>query len=170
MVVLGEAGIGKSRLVRELAAAAQDRGVFMLAGRAVQSAQPAPYRPLAEAVLSGCRRFGLPGSAELVPYRPALGRLVPEWHRPGLAESAESAVVLGEGLLRLLHAWGGDAGALLVLEDMHWADPESLAVLEYLADHAVEVAAGLCGNGPARALAGSGPAAQPGRPARRGPG
>ena len=48
-------------------------------------------------------------------------------------------MVLGEGLLRLLHAWGGDAGALLVLEDMHWADPESLAVLEYLADHAVEV-------------------------------
>jgi DNA-binding CsgD family transcriptional regulator len=139
VVVLGEAGIGKSRLVRELAAAAQDRGVFMLAGRAVQGAQPAPYRPLAEAVLSGCRRFGLPGSAELVPYRPALGRLVPEWHRPGLAESAESTVVLGEGLLRLLHAWGGDAGALLVLEDMHWADPESLAVLEYLADHAVEI-------------------------------
>ena len=30
-------------------------------------------------------------------------------------------------------------GSLLVLEDMHWADPESLAVLEYLADHAVEV-------------------------------
>ena len=139
VVVLGEAGIGKSRLVRELAAAAQDRGVFLLAGRAAQSAQPAPYRPLAEAVLAGCRRFGLPGSAELVPYRPALGRLVPDWHRPGLAESAESTVVLGEGLLRLLHAWGDDAGALLVLEDMHWADPESLAVLEYLADHALEV-------------------------------
>ena len=44
-------------------------------------------------------------------------------------------MVLGEGLLRLLRALAGERGCLLVLEDLHWADPESLAVLEYLADN-----------------------------------
>jgi hypothetical protein len=48
-------------------------------------------------------------------------------------------VVLGEGVLRLLDGLGAGTGALLVLEDMHWADPESLEVVEYLVDHAAEV-------------------------------
>lgn len=43
--------------------------------------------------------------------------------------------MLGEGLLRLLRGLAGTRGCMLVLEDLHWADPETLAVLEYLADH-----------------------------------
>ena len=81
---------------------------------------------------------GPPDAAELIPYRPALGRLIPEWHRPGLAKSAESTIVLGEGVLRMLRVLGGDAGVLLTIEDVHWADPETIDVLEYLADHAAE--------------------------------
>jgi ABC-type cobalamin transport system ATPase subunit len=116
--VLGDAGIGKSRLVRELADRARARGSLVLAGRAVQTRPPTPYRPLAEALAVACRRDGPPDAAELIPYRPALGRLIPEWHRPGLAESAESAVVLGEGVLRMLRVLGGAGGALLITEDL----------------------------------------------------
>jgi hypothetical protein len=65
----------------------------------------------------------------------ALGRLVPEWLLTEPVSVAESPVVLGEGLLRLLRVLAGKRGCLLVLEDLHWADPESLAVLEYLADN-----------------------------------
>jgi DNA-binding CsgD family transcriptional regulator len=137
-VVLGEAGIGKSRFVRELAGQARDRGLIVVSGRAVQSRQPAPYRPLAEAVVGACRRLGLPADPELIPYRPALGRLLPEWYRPGRAAGPESAVTLGEGVLRLVKALGGEGGAVLVVEDLHWADPETLAVLEYVIDHARE--------------------------------
>jgi DNA-binding CsgD family transcriptional regulator len=43
-------------------------------------------------------------------------------------------VVLAEGMVRLLTAVAGEAGVLLVLEDLHWADQETLAVLEYFAD------------------------------------
>jgi DNA-binding CsgD family transcriptional regulator len=136
--VLGEAGIGKSRLVSELADRARARGVLVLAGRAVEARQPMPYRPLAEAMAVACRRIGLPNAAELIPYRPALGRLIPEWRRPGLANSAESAVVLGEGVLRMLRVLGGDTGVLMIVEDAHWADVETVEVLEYLIDHAAE--------------------------------
>lgn len=48
-------------------------------------------------------------------------------------------MVIGERVLRLLQALGAKAGVLLVLDDMQWADPESLAVLEYLTDHAQEI-------------------------------
>jgi DNA-binding CsgD family transcriptional regulator len=138
VAVLGEAGIGKSRLIRQLCGLARDRGWVVVTGRAVQARRPLPYRPLAEALITACRRSGLPDDAQLVPYRAALGRLLPEWHRPELAGSAESTVVLAEGVLRLLKALGGDAGLLLAVEDLHWADPETLDVLDYVVDHALE--------------------------------
>jgi DNA-binding CsgD family transcriptional regulator len=138
VVVLGEAGIGKSRLVRELVGQARTRGLVVISGRAVQSRQPTPYRPLAEALVSACRRLGLPADSELIPYRPALGRLIPEWYGPERAVVPESTVTLGEGVLRLVKALGGEGGAVLVVEDLHWADPETLAVLEYVIDHALE--------------------------------
>ena len=46
-----------------------------------------------------------------------------------------SLVFLGEAVLRLLRVLSPDAGCLLVLEDLHWADGETLALLEYLADN-----------------------------------
>jgi predicted ATPase len=145
--VLGEAGIGKSRLVRETTQKARQAGLRVLAGRAVPGQSPVPYRPLAEALSAACRRGGPPDAPELIPYRAALGRLIPEWHRPELAGSAESTVVLGEGVLRMLRVLDGGAGVLLIIEDLHWADPETVAVVEYLAEHSAEeriVCVGTC--------------------------
>ena len=48
----GEAGIGKSRLVRETARAASARGLGVLTGRAVAGGVPTPFRPFAEALVS----------------------------------------------------------------------------------------------------------------------
>lgn len=136
VLLLGEAGIGKSRLVRESVALARRQGLSVLVGRAVDSAMPAPFRPLTEALMSAVRRHGLPQAADLEPFRAALGRLVPEWRRAGEAAADDSAVMLGEAVLRLLHVLGAADGCLLVLEDLHWADAETLAVVEYLADNA----------------------------------
>ncbi|HEY2692872.1 MAG TPA: AAA family ATPase [Streptosporangiaceae bacterium] len=131
----GEAGIGKSRLVRETAHAAAARGFTVLTGRSVAGGVPTPFRPFAEALVSAGRTGRLPDSGELDPFRPALGRLVPEWRQPQAAAGDESLVVLGEAVLRLLRVLSPDAGCLLVLEDLHWADTETLALLEYLADN-----------------------------------
>jgi DNA-binding CsgD family transcriptional regulator/tetratricopeptide (TPR) repeat protein len=134
-VVAGEAGVGKSRLVREVSRRAHSRGLPVLAGRAVAGSVPVAFRPLAEALLGELRRRGQLDLPELGPFRPALGRLVPEWRPREPVPDVGSPVVVGEGLLRLLGALAGERGCVLVLEDLHWADPESLAVLEYLADN-----------------------------------
>ncbi len=135
VLITGEAGVGKSRLVRVAARTAGALGQVVLTGRAVANDVPRPFRPLAEALASAGRAGRLPDSPELGPFRATLGRLVPEWRQPKPRAGDESLVFLGEAVLRLLRALSGEAGCLLILEDLHWADRETLALLEYLADN-----------------------------------
>jgi predicted ATPase/DNA-binding CsgD family transcriptional regulator len=135
--ITGDGGIGKSRLAKHVAARAAERGFQVLAGRGTQSAAPVPYRPVSEALLGAARTGLAPYSPGLSDYRVALGMLVPEWSRPGDAAGRVSPIVIGEALLRMLTSAGG-SGGLLVLEDLHWADPETLAVIEYLVDNVAE--------------------------------
>ena len=137
VVVLGEPGVGKSRLAQESVTAADQQGWIVLSGRAVASASPVPFRPLAEALLSALRTTGPPPDASLDAFRPALGRLVPAWRQSGSGDVSESVVVVAEGVLRLLRCLAGDAGCLLLLEDLQWADAETLDIVEYLADNLV---------------------------------
>lgn len=132
VVVRGAAGIGKSRLARELTAWATDRGGAVLVGRATPTGRGTSMRPLREALL-GLARRGLRPDPELAPFLPALGALVPDW-----AEGAvhpESSLVVGEAMLRLLGWLGTTRTATLVLEDLHWADPDTAEAFEYLADN-----------------------------------
>ena len=133
VILTGEAGIGKSRLAREAVAAARSRSMAVLIGRNLQHGQ-APYRPLTEALFGVARAGGLPDAPELRPFRHALGSIVPDWREPGVG-GEQSSVVIGEGVLRLARVLGRDVGALLVVEDLHWADADTLAVVEYLADN-----------------------------------
>jgi AAA ATPase domain len=135
VLLAGEAGVGKSRLMREITARAAARGLAVLSGRAVPGA-PLPFRPLSEALLVASRRSLPTDARELAGFGPQLGRLVPDW--PGgttaLTGPADgSPVLVGEAVVRLLRVLGRDTGCVLVLEDLHWADPETLAVVEYLA-------------------------------------
>jgi len=133
VVLCGEAGVGKTRLAREAVAAAAGMSMTTLVGRSVQQGL-SPYRPLTEALFAAARGGVLPDAPELRPFRHALGTIVPDW-RTGDGGVEESPVVVGEGVLRLTRLLGGGSGTLLVVEDLHWADPDTLAVLEYLADN-----------------------------------
>jgi predicted ATPase len=133
--VTGDSGIGKSRLVREATSVAAERGFFVLVGRATESSVPVPFRPITEALMGGARAGVVPEAPGIADYRAALGTLVPEWSRPEDSDAEVSPVIIGEALLRMLSlpSW---PGGLLVLEDLHWADPETVAIVEYLADNA----------------------------------
>ncbi|GIG61317.1 LuxR family transcriptional regulator [Longispora fulva] len=135
VVLLGEAGIGKSRLVAECAALAFVAGMPVLRGRGGSRGAAMPFRPLTEAMASLFRITGPPRAPELAPYRPALARLIPEWRDSARPAGPVNLVDLSEAVLRLLGVVGGDTGCLMVLEDVHDADAESLAVIEYLMDN-----------------------------------
>jgi DNA-binding CsgD family transcriptional regulator len=134
VLVRGETGIGKSRLVEELVAESAETHV-VLTGRAV--AGGGAYRPIADALV-GALRVGLQvAPPSLGPYAAALGRLLPDWTAVAGGASPESGVdpglVLGEAVARFLGAVGRERPCLLVLEDLQWADADSWAVLAHVA-------------------------------------
>jgi DNA-binding CsgD family transcriptional regulator len=70
----------------------------------------------------------------MVPWCAALQPMLSE---PGLGSVSvsKSCPVMGEALLRLWRWVKGSGPVVVVLEDLHWADPDTLGVLEYLADN-----------------------------------
>ncbi|MEW1633672.1 AAA family ATPase [Streptomyces sp. NPDC093801] len=138
--LVGEAGIGKSRLAGESALRAYGRDMPVLRGRATSTGLVVPFRPLVEALSSRFRAAGAPDDPELQPYRPALAGLVPEWRAGAVAPGyAISLVELAEALLRLLAVLGRERGCLILLEDLHDSDTETIAVVEYLVDNLAEL-------------------------------
>jgi len=133
--VIGEAGIGKTALVQEAAREAEDLGMRVLRGRGSSVGPMVPFRPLTEVLMALARAGALPDDAELAPYRAVLGRLVPDWSAPGTGTGATSLVVLAEAVLRVWGAVGRRTGCLVVLDDLQDADPETLAVLDYVTDN-----------------------------------
>ncbi len=129
IVLVGDAGIGKSRL---LAAATAEAGTVPLTGRAVPIESPVPFRPLTEAFLAAFRSRSVPDDPTLVGFEAQLGRLAPMWRASAPVE--DSPLLLGESVARLLAVLNTERPSVLVLEDLHWADVETLAVVEYLGD------------------------------------
>ena len=136
VALVGEPGVGKSRLAREAQGLASGLGATCFTGRAAPSG--GPFRALTNAFLSYGRRQCLPSAPELAPFGSALGAVVPDWRPTDQGRGpAVSTTLIGEGLIRLLRVTA-PRGALLVLEDLHWADPETVEVLDYLADNLAE--------------------------------
>ncbi|GAA2835647.1 hypothetical protein GCM10010441_70140 [Kitasatospora paracochleata] len=141
----GEAGIGKSRLAADCAYQAIAEGMVVLRGRGSTAGAPVPFRPIAEALLSLFRVGGPPQDPGLAPYRPALSALVPEWRDPAGLATTPSLTETAEAVLRLLAAVGRDGagprprGCLVIVEDLHEADAETLAVVDYLVDNLAAV-------------------------------
>lgn len=134
VAVVAEGGLGKSRLTRELLDGAASAGVATAVGRATPG--PAtPFRPLAEAILSADRRYRLRDVSAVADDAPLLSPIVPTWSSGRRADPAELSVpVVAEAFLRCLSVVPGGT-FVLALEDLHWADAETLAVVEYVIDN-----------------------------------
>lgn len=133
VVVQGEPGVGKSRLLAEAVARNVEGGRAALLGRAVEGG--GPFRPLVDALLARQRTAGLPAPAAVEPFAGALARLVPGWGVvPSGVTAVDEALSLSEALVRLLRTLGRHQRSLLVLDGLHWADADTLAVLDRLTD------------------------------------
>jgi DNA-binding NarL/FixJ family response regulator len=123
VLITGEAGIGKTRLVSELAARARSTGATVLVGRCIDLLGTAlPYLPVAEAL----RPLGdAPGALRDVPRRP-----------PATESEEGSQLRLFEEVLTALERAAAEAPVVLVLDDLHWADSSTLDLIAFL-EHAV---------------------------------
>jgi DNA-binding SARP family transcriptional activator len=133
VAILGEAGIGKSRLVEEIAAETRREHGRVAVGRCYQSQQIRPLGPWVDAVRHG--EFLDDGDllSSLAPaWRTELARLVPDLAR-GPAPRAGDQPRLFEALGHLLEQAAARQPLVLVLEDLHWADELSLRLVGFVA-------------------------------------
>jgi DNA-binding SARP family transcriptional activator len=139
-LVTGEAGIGKSRLAGELAALAERDGATVLFGscdkRLGVSFLPlrAALRPyLAARPTAELRAMVGPDGGELVRLWPELARRLPDLPSPTQRGHEAEQYLLFEAVAGLLDAIAATGPVLLVVDDLHEADEQSLALLRSLA-------------------------------------
>ena len=141
-LLAGEAGVGKSRLLRALAEDAAWRSMTVLWGQAQDRAAETPYAPLIAALGQGLSPLRAQQLAALLDrlWIGVAGRLLPQlaaW-LPGMSplppmQPDQERIRLLEGIVRVVLALGEIAPALLILEDLHWADEATFDALAYLA-------------------------------------
>ncbi len=138
LLLSGEAGIGKSRLVQELVAQARMGKALVLEGWNLdQPAQPfAVFRQMLRGAIEELDTI-LQQVSE--PVRSDLLRLIPEAQAryPGstveaFSPTVEAQIRLFESVAVLLSVGSGAAPVLIIVEDLQWADSGSLALLRYL--------------------------------------
>ena len=142
VVVGGEAGVGKSRLVGELVAGSRAGGATVLAGGCVElGGEGLPFAPIVEAMRALGRGLDGPEPAMAVPgtTKAELARLLPELGQPPAGGPEQPWLDLGSGqgrlfelLLGLLERLAGDQLTILVVEDLHWADRSTRDLLAFL--------------------------------------
>lgn len=133
LLLTGDAGMGKTTLATETLRIAGASGATVLVGRAAEGG--GAFRPLVEALLPAADP-SLAASPGLERYRPVLARLLPAWTGDRVETTTplvDPLVVLGEALVELLTIVAGDSVCVLLLEDLHWADGDTAALLHYLA-------------------------------------
>ena len=135
VLVRGEPGIGKSRLVDELTTGAMASGTRVVVGHAYESGQILPFRPWVDALRTGRVVAQIAeGGVGSRAARGELARLFPEL-AGGAAPpdiTAESHLRLFETMDALIAELARQAPLLLVLEDLQWADDLSLRLLVFV--------------------------------------
>ena len=133
VAVLGEGGIGKSRLVGELAGDAARRGVTVLLGRSYESEQILPFGPWVDALRAG-RIAEDPDLLERLgpTLRSGLALLLPEIGGIAPAGATTDIRQVFESVARLLGQLAERQPLLVVLEDLHWADEVSARLVAFI--------------------------------------
>ncbi len=137
LVLSGDAGVGKTRLLAELIERAAERGVQTLVGHCLDFGEPGlPYLPFSEAFGTLAREQ--PERVEsLLAEIPAIGRLLPTRRIMGApGDLPEDNRIerrdLFDAVLAALVSLAAEGPVLLVVEDAHWADQSTRDLLGFL--------------------------------------
>jgi DNA-binding SARP family transcriptional activator len=139
VLVVGEAGIGKTRLAREFGTWAQAQGADVLSGHAFEAGGQLPYQLLIEALRPRLEAENAPEDLLEDLWLAELARLLPELRGryPDLPAPTQDELTargqLFEAVARLMDALAKPAPLVLLLDDLQWADGASLDLLRYLA-------------------------------------
>lgn len=144
VLISGEPGIGKSRLMRELARYARGSGLLSLSTRCYEIERAVPYQPVIDIVAEALERMPVAALRNLPPVSLAeIAALVPAVAErvavPSLsADFAEARRArLFRAIVQLLDAFTGAGRALVVaVDDLQWADDASVQFLHYFARQA----------------------------------
>ncbi len=138
VLLVGEAGIGKTRLASEFVAWTWAQGAEVLRGHAFELGGRLPYQPLVEALRERLEAENAPEDlledlwlAELSRLLPELRLRYPDLPAP-MQDELSGKLRLCEAAARLLDALAGRAPMVLLLDDLQWIDGASLDLLRYL--------------------------------------
>ncbi|MGH9184803.1 MAG: ATP-binding protein [Acidimicrobiales bacterium] len=141
MLVAGEPGVGKTRLVAEFGRTVHRDGAVVLHGRC-DEVPLGPYQPFVEALRHYAAHADLADlAASLGEQAPLLSRLIPDLAEPELqdrsaADDGLARYLLFEAMAGVLVQAAADTPLLLVLDDLHWADEPTLVLLRHLLQRA----------------------------------
>ena len=146
VLIEGEPGIGKSRLMREVARYADAQDLPTLATNCYEIERAMPYQPVIDLVTRALDRVSAAALRTLAPVSLAeLAALVPEVGErfpdlPQLSNDFPEArqARLSRAVDQLLEASRGGRPAVFMVDDIQWADDASAQVLHYLARHAAQ--------------------------------
>jgi len=135
-LLVGEPGIGKTRLAQEAALQLQARGFLIVTGRCYESDVAVPWYPFLEAL--ALLYTAAPVAIRNTAARrwPYLGRLLPDQLggvAPASTESREGQTRVFRAVADFMRAVAAAAPVALLLDDLHWADSASLDLFAYLA-------------------------------------
>jgi predicted ATPase len=142
LLLVGEAGIGKTRTAREFLGHAGKRGAFGLWGRCHESPGAPPYWPWVQIVRgylqardgAEVRQAMGTGASEIAAMAPEVRERWPDLPLPAHVEDPEQARFrLFDAVTIFLQRVALDQPLVLVLDNLHWADKPSLLLLEFLA-------------------------------------
>jgi DNA-binding CsgD family transcriptional regulator len=140
VLLAGEPGIGKTRLAEELVAAATARGALCLWGRCWEGEGAPAFWPWVQVVRAyvetadpaALRQDMGAGAADIAQLVPAVGDCLPDLPTPPSIEPDAARFRLFDSLAGFFRAAAARRPLLLILDDLHWADAPSLALLRFV--------------------------------------
>src|SRR5262245_38506973 len=132
-VILGEAGVGKTRLAEELVREMQRRGGRVLTGHAYETERALPFAPWVDVLRAGLRLYDEEFAPRPNPvWQGELAKLLPELGEPRTAAVGGNPTRVFEAVSHFLRELVSSRPLLLVLENLQWADETSLRLFAFL--------------------------------------